>query len=454
MSNKEIGRSSFGGSAGSSPGLSWYERRVLADTKFASAQSVKTMERVERQLSSVEFIVDQGSRGVAGAVWGAISRLEGSLGLRLYAQTEVLSQQLDMLKNIEVALLTPAKTRAAERIAGTGELLRRGRWERALALANEAIEADPNNPAGFRAAAWALLGLSRTEEARAHFLECAGASDGSERSQALRQAARLTLTIDGAAAALAILPGDAEQLGDEELRAVNYDRAVYLVTDGDVDSAKRTLTHAFEEDDRYAMVACNDPLLESHPELVGLATDYLQGLSKSIDALDAEISDLLGQAVARLAEYGPGSGLRVPEAGAVANAQIVEQRTRLVDEHSSAVGVHGTSLRALEAFLRDDLLPRCAALRTQADELQERLESFKARQTTLQALVDQSAGSLAADEHAVVKPEAPCLAIAPGFEVWSATVTRKQKPLRPGKTWLITVDETEKVEIRKQYYRG
>lgn len=71
----------------------------------------------------------------------------------------LLDRQVDLLADIAQSLRTPARVRAAERLSSVGELLRRKRYDRALAAAVRAVEDDPNNPAGFIAAGWAHIGL-------------------------------------------------------------------------------------------------------------------------------------------------------------------------------------------------------------------------------------------------------------------------------------------------------
>jgi len=219
----------------------------------------------------------------ANNVAASIQNLEGELGLRLDAQTHLLGNQVALLAQIHQTLLTPAKTRAAERLTDVAELLRRGRWERALALAEEAIHDDPNNPAAFTAAGWALLGLKRLPDAKKQFVETAQASDGDTRSRAARQAARLSFAISGPEEALRVL-GLAvhDQTGETERHAVAYDTAIYRAEANEIEKAMESLLEAIQDDDRYCLMALNDDLLARHAPLITCAADVLNALISDI----------------------------------------------------------------------------------------------------------------------------------------------------------------------------
>jgi hypothetical protein len=142
VGNIELRKSFFGDALVGEvqPALSWADHRALADTAHETRRSSQELDKLNGQIASLGFEIGHAYRGLAAV----IGDLEDHLGLRLHMQTQVLTGQLDHLARIHETLRTPAKTRAAERIADTGELLRRGRWERALAIASEAIEDDPN----------------------------------------------------------------------------------------------------------------------------------------------------------------------------------------------------------------------------------------------------------------------------------------------------------------------
>ncbi len=78
----------------------------------------------------------------------AVEDLTREIGLQLQDQTQLMTRQVELLQQIAETLRTPARTRAAERISNAGELLSRERYERALTVASQAIDDDPNNPAG------------------------------------------------------------------------------------------------------------------------------------------------------------------------------------------------------------------------------------------------------------------------------------------------------------------
>jgi tetratricopeptide (TPR) repeat protein len=288
MANIQLRETLFGGMTGTVSGnieLSWSDRERLDRAAAGAMASAVELRRVGRSLDDIAAA----QAWMAHAVW----RLEGELGLRLDQQTLILSRQRELLLDIAEALRTPAKTRAAERIADTGELLRRGRYDRALAVAQEAIGDDPNNPAGFRAAAWSLLGLARLEEAHRCFLECASAADGDERAEALRQAARLSYLLDSPEGALAVLANADDRMGDTAARAVRYDQAVYLAEAGNHAAATRELKAAYGGDERFAFQALNDQVLRRHAAVVAPVEEHVNGVIAALrSATEATQGDL------------------------------------------------------------------------------------------------------------------------------------------------------------------
>ena len=201
MANIELRKSFLGeslvGHIDAEPGLSWSDHRALLDASRASQQVAMQTAAVRQRLESVDLNV--------AAVGRAVAAMEYELGFRLENVASALGRQVAVLEDIAAALRTPAKTRAAERLVDVGELLRRKRWKRALAISQAAIDDDPNNPAGFLAAAWAQIGLGDLQSAREVFIEAADASDGLQRSGSGRHAARLTFAVEDAQAALEIL---------------------------------------------------------------------------------------------------------------------------------------------------------------------------------------------------------------------------------------------------------
>jgi len=299
MANIELRKSFLGeglvGHIDAEPGLSWSDHRALLDTSRASQQVAEQTTAIRRSLESVDLNVT--------AVGRAVVSMEYQLGLRLEHVANVLGRQVAVLDDIALALRTPAKTRAAERLVDVAELLRRKRWKRALAISQAAIDDDPNNPAGFLAGAWAHMGLGDLESAREAFSEAAEASDGPQRSAGGRQAARLTFALDDAQAALHMLDRyaltsspplpdislwegahtiklvDAWWVQQCELGSVHYDRAVYLAATSDLSESALELQDAGAISPRFLAMAAIDTQLLEHDALVKPA------IAKLADAL-------------------------------------------------------------------------------------------------------------------------------------------------------------------------
>jgi tetratricopeptide (TPR) repeat protein len=234
----------------------------------------------------------------------AIDGLEGELGLKLDQQSLLLDRQVDLLADIAQSLRTPARVRAAERLSSVGELLRRKRYERAAAAAEEAIEDDPNNPAGFIAAGWAQIGLEHLDAARVLFTEAAQASDGDARSAAGRQAARLTLALEEPQAALTRLDVETDSAQSiTERSAVAYDRAVYLAELGDTTGAQASLLDAGRDEPCFLFAALADPLLTSHLVVIEAASEELKVRQRAVAPHIAKYDEFirgLAELVARL----------------------------------------------------------------------------------------------------------------------------------------------------------
>jgi tetratricopeptide (TPR) repeat protein len=285
MANVELHRRFFGeglvGTVDVAPTLSWSEHRALLATSEHLRSARTTIENLGLDVRSVTRALDG---------------LEDELGLRLDQQSILLDRQVDLLADIAQSLRTPARVRAAERLAAVGELLRRKRFKRAAAFAKDAIDDDPNNPAAFLAAGWAHIGLEQLNEARAHFAEAAEASDGDQRSAATRQSARLALALDGAATALATLDDNTRRdAGEKELSAVAYDRSVYLAEMGRIDEAAESLRRAGEHEPSFLFAALTDPVLASHSEITAIATYELTTRLHGVSTQTAEADSLLDQ---------------------------------------------------------------------------------------------------------------------------------------------------------------
>jgi tetratricopeptide (TPR) repeat protein len=281
----------FGTSPGSS--LSWSQHAALTSTARSSAATARASAAaaaagaaIAIETRKVRLAVETVGMEVA-AVGNAVRSMEGELGLRLDQQSEIMCKQLELLANIAEALRTPARTRAAERVNDAGLLLRRGRYERAVTIAEQAIDDDPNNAAAFMAAAWAYLGLDNPERARELFRECAKASDDDGAQRALRQAARLTFALDGAAAAVRELPIN-EQAGKHERGATAYDHAVYQFAQGKHQEACESLAAACVCDRRFCLMALIDPLLDDD-RLTEVATDIWAKIESLANAVSEQL---------------------------------------------------------------------------------------------------------------------------------------------------------------------
>jgi tetratricopeptide (TPR) repeat protein len=249
------------------PALSWADSQAL-QTSAAGAMAAA----VELRFLNIKL----------ATLSASIAELEQELCLRLDAQTDVLASQLDVLARIESALRRPGQVRAAERIANTAELLRRGRYERALSDAELAIEDDPVNPAGFVAAGWAAIGLGHGDQARKFLLEAGEASDGDQRATALRQAARITFAIEDGVAALAVLSGCDDRTTAFQRSAIEYDRAVYLAASNDRAGAIEALRRVLTADERFAPMVFADSVLSQDSDLREIAATVIRRLTQAL----------------------------------------------------------------------------------------------------------------------------------------------------------------------------
>jgi tetratricopeptide (TPR) repeat protein len=352
-------------------------------TSVETRRGREAMDRVGRTIDSM---ADQ------------IERFEQGMGLRLEEQTRLLEQQTEMLSQIRDALLTPAKTRGAERVADAAQLLRRERYERALAIANEGIDADPNNPGTFFAAAWALLGLDRPDEARRHFEEARDAADGDEKSRAARQAGRAAMAAGNVTLAYQLVR-DARQMAEtgEERAAVDYDVAVYAWLLKDHEAAAESLEAACRYDTRYSEMALLDRNLTDAPGLAELAAAILAELDQQVaerrPILEARLHELRNQLPASpestrsFTELAPGvrpssdwSALRQSAQGSLVEAEqaiAASARAERLQEGLAALEAANVTLEHVERQLSPQLK---AAI--------EEHDSAAARQTGLEAQRD------------------------------------------------------------------
>lgn len=351
MANIELRENLIGGgfSGTIAPALSWFDQQALQQSAQGSMASA-----VELRYLNVGM----------GRLVQTVVALESELGFRLEAQTRILDSQLDVLQRIEQALRRPGQVSAAERISNTGELLRRGRYARALNDAELAIGDDPNNPAGFSAAGWAAIGLGRGERARELFLEAADASDGDERDTALRQAARIAFALEDGTAALGILEKCAGTSAFQRW-ATEYDRVVYLVASGDHASACETLRRVLAADDRFAPMVLLDEVLNRELALCDVAQAVIQGLTDDLAKEQRGLLQDLETTEQSLASYtGP-----LTSEGQSSQEALQEAATRLRDE--SRAEQTGTSLRTR--------LDRLSKLRTRSIEIRKEATAWPTR---------------------------------------------------------------------------
>jgi tetratricopeptide (TPR) repeat protein len=341
----------FGAVPGSS--LNWSQQALLEKSAAARPQGpVIDTGRICRALESV-------GQNVAEVV-RAIDWLVADLDLRLDAQAELLNRQVDLLAEIAHTLRSPARTRAAERLSDAAELLRHHRNERALSLAEQAIDDDPNNDTAFVVAAWAAVGLEDLARARGYFREAAQATRsepgaGVRHMNAVFLAARLTFALDGPEAALRELDGaepfidpglqeehpgfTAQQLhllllSPNKAAAVKFDRAVYYTASDQMGAALEAFREVCGEHDiRFCLMTLTDPVLTAHEAVVDAAMETLRAHQALVDEVEETLSAADERWQALQAEL-PRHGIRNAEAAAATN--------RFGDLFTPASGRRGT----------------------------------------------------------------------------------------------------------------
>jgi tetratricopeptide (TPR) repeat protein len=273
--DRQIFGSGYSGTINVPTGLSWTDSLALQSAASSAWQTSVETRRAREALEQIDYGIDE--------TVDAIEQMENALGLRLEAQTQVMEQQAEVLQEIRGAVMNPAKTRAAERIADVTQLLQHERFERALKVSEEAIDADPNNPHGFFAAGWSHVGLENFDEARAMFEEARDASRGDQRSLGSRQAARSAFLCGKVELAYDLIR-DARQTAEseDEKAAVAYDVAVYAWTTGDRQSAVDSIDAACRHDSRHAERALVDPAYEQASEIRELAARTIGELAETV----------------------------------------------------------------------------------------------------------------------------------------------------------------------------
>ena len=277
--------------------LNWSQHALLAKRGRTTVVAAGPMIDTNRICQTIESVGESVSEVV-----DAIDFLVSDLDLRLDEQTKLLTEQVDLLSEIAQTLRSPARTRAAERIRDATELLRHHRNERALSVAEQAIDDDPNNDVAFIIAAWASLGVQDSERARGYFREAAQATastkDAEQRHMnAVYLAARLTFVLDGPEAALRELDA-ADPFIDQRLRrelpdasrenlclsclssnkagAIKFDRAVYCTASNQPDAALEIFREIIEEHDgSFCLMAFTDPVLTTNDAVMNAAREAL-----------------------------------------------------------------------------------------------------------------------------------------------------------------------------------
>lgn len=276
----------YSGSISVPAGLSWMDSMAIQSAAHSAWQTSAETRRARQALEQIDYDVER--------IGDSIAALESSIGLKLDAQTQVLEQQSQAVEKIRGAVLNPAKTRAAERAADAAQLLRNERYERALKVSEEGIDADPNNPLVFFSAGWALVGLERFDEAGRMFEEARDASRGDQRSLAARQAARAAF-LSGKKEAAYELARDARQDSEspDEAAAVAYDVAVYAWATGDQPTARESIERACQRDSRHAERAMADVAFEDAQEIRDVAANVLSDLGDDIASRRVHVGEHL-----------------------------------------------------------------------------------------------------------------------------------------------------------------
>jgi hypothetical protein len=285
----------FGTVPGSS--LNWSQHALLAKRGRTTVVTAGPMIDTNRICQAIESVGENVSEVV-----DAIDFLVSDLDLRLDEQTKLLSEQVDLLSEIAQTLRSPARTRAAERIRDAAELLRHHRNERALSMAEQAIEDDPNNDVAFIIAAWASLGAQDSGRARGYFREAAQATASTKGAEqrhmsAVYFAARLTFVLDGPEAALRELdavdpfidprlreeqPGANREdlclscLSPNKAGAMKFDRAVYYTASDQLNAALEIFHEIVKGHDvSFCLMALTDPVLTTNDAVMNAAREAI-----------------------------------------------------------------------------------------------------------------------------------------------------------------------------------
>ena len=218
------------------------------------------------------------------AVTSAVDVLGIQISSRFDEMIGVLESQLAVLESIDSSLRNPRKVQAAELIEQAAELLRRKQYDWALKNADEAIEYDKTNPAGFVAGAWALLGANRKAEAINYFINAEKFTDlYPEWVNVMIQLGRCQIEVGdfhnakksfGTAINFIrnnlnhhhIWPPRAHL--ERDLSILLYESSIAAAGAGDDTSARHHIREAVSWDARIAALAVGEPLLEGHGSVI------------------------------------------------------------------------------------------------------------------------------------------------------------------------------------------
>lgn len=345
----------YSGSLKVPAGLSWMDSMAIQSAARSAWETSAETSRAREALDRIGYDVAD--------MADSINRLESTIGLKLDEQTHVLEQQSQALEEIRGAVVNPAKTRAAERVADAAQLLSHDRFERALKVANEAIDADPNNPNGFFATGWALVGLERFDEAREMFEEARDASHGDQRSLGSRQSARSAFLAGKPDLAYALVR-DARQIAEsgDEQAAVAYDIAVYAVAAGDAQTAIESIQKASRHDSRHAERALVDPAFEQTEDVRAAAAAVLTELADHIAEHRPQVENEIRNLHSSLPDppsdqrshTNLGAGVRPAEDWSQVRAEIEQHLAQVEQSLGEAASVNlQRSISALDSAKKD-----------------------------------------------------------------------------------------------------
>lgn len=391
--------------------LSWFDRALIETSASGIAKTAAAAGRSEHELRRIGGLVGLSADRLT-ALGGNLRDLDRHLNLQLRTQTDAFIAQTEKLLEVlqlqaqqgaaQVKVLTeirdaqsrPGKIRASECLLDAGELLRRGRWRRALERAEAAIADDPNNADAFWAAGLSLVGLERLSDAQAMLEEAAAASDAEAAGNARRWAARLAMqrglvneAVRLASRAAADLPPT-----DQRGQALMVERIVYAALAGDATISSRLFSEAGYIDWQLCEMVLSSPHLDAVPEtrirLRERLRDELAVVSRLYSNADSELRALKatiqeetrGRSTQHLSDLvGEAWRFHALAQQSVETAHLTSTRPDFVAIFESAKHLAAGALRVLEgldeqlavrvaAQQRRDASRKAAALRQHAED--------------------------------------------------------------------------------------